>query len=167
MFADMIWVDIAIPVVIAVSALISLMRGFVREALSLAGWLAAFWVALSFSKNLADLFLGGISTPSLRIVAAFTLLFVVTLLLAALINHLACQLVKRTGLTGTDRLIGMIFGVVRGAVVVSVLVLLAGMTAMPQDPWWKKSLMVGHFQDMAMWMQTSVAPEIADGLSYK
>jgi len=167
MLADMIWVDIAIPVVIAVSSLISLMRGFVREALSLAGWLAAFWVALSFSKNLADLFLGGIAAPSLRIVVAFTLLFAVTLLLAALINYLAGQLVKRTGITVGDRLIGMIFGVVRGVVVVCVLVLLAGMTTMPQDPWWKKSLVIGHFQNLAVWMQARVAPEIADGLLYK
>lgn len=167
MFADLVWVDIAIPVIIAVSALLSLIRGFVREALSLAGWLAAFWIALNFAKNLADLFLSGISTPSLRIVVAFTLLFVVTLMLATLINHLARQLVKRTGLTSADRLIGVFFGVARGAVVISVLVLLAGLTTMPQDPWWKQSIMVGHFQDLAVWLQTSVAPEIADVLAYK
>lgn len=167
MFADMIWVDMVIPLIIAISALFSLIRGFVREALSLAGWLAAFWIALNFAKNLADLFLSAISTPSLRIVVAFTILFVVTLVLAALINHLACQLVKRTGLTGTDRMIGMIFGMVRGAVVVSVLVLLAGLTTMPQDPWWQKSMLIGHFQHLAVWLQTNIAPEIADGLLYK
>lgn len=167
MFANMVWVDIVIPVIIAISALFSLMRGFVREALSLVGWLAAFWIALTFAKNLADLFLGGIATPSLRIVVAFTILFVATLVLAALINHLASQLVKRTGLTGTDRMIGMIFGVVRGVVVVCVLVLLAGMTPMPQDPWWKESLMIGQFQHLAVWLQKSVAPEIAGGLAYK
>jgi membrane protein required for colicin V production len=160
----MIWVDIVIPVIIAISALLSLMRGFVREAFSLIGWLAAFWVALNFAKSLADLFLGSISVPSLRIVVAFTALFVVTLVLASLVNHLACQLVRRTGLTGTDRMVGMVFGVVRGAVVVSVLVLLAGFTAMPQDPWWQHSVMIGYFQDLAVWLRTNIAPEIPGSL---
>jgi membrane protein required for colicin V production len=159
----MIWVDIVIPGIIIISALFSLIRGFVREALSLIGWCAAFWVALNFANGLADLFLTGIAAPSLRIVVAFVILFVVTLVLAALVNHLACQLVKRTGLSGTDRMIGMVFGVARGAVVVSALVLLAGLTAMPQDPWWQESVMITYFQDLAVWLRSVVAPEISGG----
>lgn len=155
----MIWVDIVIPGIIAISALFSLMRGFVREALSLLGWLAAFWVALTFAKDLADLFLGGISLPSLRMVVAFTILFVVTLVLTALINHLASQLVKKTGLTGTDRMIGMIFGIARGVVVVAVLVMLAGFTTMPQDPWWHESVLIETFHELALWLRHTVAPE--------
>lgn len=162
----MIWVDVVIPGIIAISALFSLIRGFVREALSLIGWCAAFWVALNFSKSLADLFLTGIGAPSLRIVVAFVILFVITLVLAALLNHLACQLVKRTGLTSTDRMIGMIFGIARGAVVVSVLVLLAGLTAMPQDPWWRESVMIGYFQELALWLRNVVAPEIGGSSSF-
>lgn len=163
----MVWVDYLIPGIIAISAGLSLIRGFVREALSLVGWMTAFWIALNFSQVLADMFLGGISAPSLRIVVAFTILFVVTLVLAALVNRLAATLVKTTGLTGTDRMIGMLFGVVRGAVIVAVLVLLAGMTTMPQDPWWQESLMIGHFQDLAVWLQNTVAPEITGNLKLK
>lgn len=159
----MIWVDIVIPSIIAISALFSVMRGFVKEALSLAGWLAAFWIALAFSKDLADLFLTGISTPSLRMVVAFTILFVVTLVIAALINQFAAQLVKKTGLTGTDRMIGMIFGVVRGAVVVSVLVLLAGFTTMTQDAWWRESVLIDVFHELALWLRYTVAPELTAG----
>ncbi len=129
----MIWVDIVIPGIIVISALFSLLRGFVREALSLLGWMAAFWVALTFAKNLADVFLAGISVPSLRIVVAFTILFVVTLVLTALVNRFAGQLVKKTGLSGTDRMIGMIFGIARGVIVVSVLVLRGGLSSMAQD----------------------------------
>ena len=149
----MIWVDIVIAGIIVISVLFSLMRGFVREALSLAGWLASFWVALTFAGDLAEFFLSGISVPSLRITVAFTILFVLTLVIMALINKLASQLVKKSGLSGTDRMIGMIFGVVRGALIVSVLVLLAGFTAMPQDLWWQESVLIDVFHEFATWLR--------------
>jgi membrane protein required for colicin V production len=156
----MIWVDIVIPGIIAISALFSLMRGFVREALSLLGWVAAFWVALTFGKDVADLFLTGISTPSLRMVVAFTTLFVVMLVITAILNRLAGSLVSKTGLTGTDRMIGMIFGVGRGVLIVAVLVFLASMTTIPQDPWWQQSVLVDVFHKLALWLRYTVAPEL-------
>lgn len=159
----MIWVDIVIPGIIVISVLLGLMRGFVREALSLVGWLVAFWVALTFAQILAELFLGSISVPSLRIVVAFTILFVVTLILTALVNRLAGQLVRRTGLTGTDRMIGMVFGIARGVVLVSVLVFLAGHTTLAQDPWWQGSVMIGVFHELALWLRETVVPDITDG----
>ena len=157
----MIWVDIVITGIIVISALFSLMRGFVREALSLAGWLASFWVALTFSGDLAEFFLSGISVPSLRITVAFTILFVLTLVIMALINKLASQLVKKSGLSGTDRMIGMIFGVVRGALIVSVLVLLAGFTAMPQDLWWQESVLIDVFHEFATWLRYTLDLDVA------
>lgn len=162
----MIWVDFVIPGIIVISTLISLMRGFVREALSLIGWLAAFWVALSFSSGLAQEFLMSIGIPSVRMVVAFTVLFVVTLVLTAIVNRLAGQLVKRTGLTGTDRMIGMVFGLARGVVVVAVMVLLAGMTTLAQDPWWHESQLISVFEQLAFWLRDNVAPDIAGSLGY-
>lgn len=160
MRCNVVWVDIVIPGIIVISALFSLMRGFVREALSLVGWLAAFWIALTFSGDLAELFLTGISVPSLRVVVAFTILFVITLVVMAIINNLAGKLIKKSGLTGTDRMIGMIFGITRGALIVSVLVLLAGLTTMTQDPWWKDSVLIDVFHEFAIWLQQIVAPDI-------
>ncbi len=159
----MIWVDIVIAGIIVLSALFSLMRGFVREALSLAGWIASFWVALTFAGDLAESFLSGISVPSLRVAVAFTILFVLILVIMALINKLASQLIKKSGLTGTDRMIGMIFGVVRGALIVSVLVLLAGFTAMPQDPWWQESVLIDVFHEFAIWLRHTLDLDIAGG----
>ena len=69
----------------------------------------------------------------------------------------------RTGLTGTDRMIGMIFGIARGVVLVSVLVLLAGMTTMPQDPWWQQSVLIDVFHKLALWLRYTVAPELTGG----
>jgi len=156
----MIWVDIVIIGIIVISALFSLIRGFVREALSLVGWLASFWLALTFAGDVAEMFLSGVSTPSLRIVLAFTLLFVSTLVIMALINKLAGKLVKKSGLTGTDRMVGMVFGAVRGALIVSVMVLLAGFTAIPRDSWWQDSLMVDEFHGFAIWLRDAVAPDM-------
>ena len=156
----MIWIDIVITGTIVISALYSLMRGFVREALSLFGWVASFWLAVAFAGDLAESFLSGISVPSLRAAVAFTIIFVLTLVVMTLINKLASQLVKKTGLTGTDRMIGMVFGVLRGFLIVSVLVFLAGFTAMPQDPWWQESIFMDEFHEFALWLRQYVVPEI-------
>ena len=162
----MIWVDFVILAIIGVSVLISLMRGFTREALSLIGWVAAFWIALTFADNLEALLRDHIATPSLRIIAAFALLFVVTLLISSLASYLAIQLVKKTGLSGTDRMIGVVFGVVRGCVIVAVLVLLAGLTPLPQDAWWRHSLFLHYFQDLAVWIRGYLPPAIAGNIRY-
>ena len=90
-------------------------------------------------------------------------LFVVTLVITALVNRLAGTLVTKTGLTGTDRMIGMIFGVARGVIIVCVLVLLAGMTTIPQDPWWGESVLIDVFHKLALWLRYTVAPELTGG----
>ncbi len=142
------WLDIAILTIIALSALISVIRGFVREVLSLLVWIAAFWIGIRFSPQVAVYLEGYIASPTLQIGVAFTVLFVVTLLVGALVNYLAGQLVGRTGLTGTDRLIGIIFGVARGVVVVAVLLLAAGLTALPREPWWQESTLIPHIKPL-------------------
>jgi len=162
----MVWVDYAIIIIVSLSALISVLRGFVREALSLAAWVLAFWVAFTFHQNLASILAKYIETPSLQLISAFALLFVVTLIIAALINNLVGQLVKKTGLTGTDRMLGILFGVARGAVIVAILVLMAGLTQIPNDPWWKESVFIVHFQNMAIWLKSFLPDDIAANFSY-
>lgn len=156
---NIVWVDIVIPAVIIVSVLFGILRGFVREAFSLSGWLLAFWVGLSFAAPLAGRFLQVITAPSVRMVVAFTLLFVVTLVLAALVTRLMGHLVQRSGLTGTDRMVGMVFGAVRGIVIVAVLVLLGGMTTLPKDTWWRDSQLIGGFEKLAIWLRDNVVSD--------
>jgi membrane protein required for colicin V production len=160
------WVDITILGIITLSALISVLRGFVKEALSLAAWVLAFWVAFTFSKHLAQVYAGYISTPSVQMVAAFVTLFVITLILAAIVNYLVGKLVEKSGLTGTDRMLGVVFGVVRGAVIIAILVLLAGLTPVPKDPWWKQSTFIPHFQEFAVWMRGFLPPDIQKNFVY-
>jgi len=161
------WFDYGVLIVIAVSGIISLTRGFVREALALVAWAISIWVAISFSKTLAVMLEPFIVTPSIRLVAAFLLLFVACLLVMAVINHLVVKLVKTSGLTGTDRAIGILFGIVRGVFIVGILVFLAGLTPLPQDDWWDKSMFMPHFQDLATWMQGFLPADAAQYFSYQ
>ncbi len=162
----MIWVDILIIAIIAISAIISLIRGFVQEALSLATWIAAFALAWFFFRPLAVQLEPWIDVASIRLGVAYGIILLLVLLAGALVNHFMKTLVETTGLTGTDRLIGIFFGVVRGAVVVAILVLLAGLTPFPADSWWNESRLIPYFQEMAIWMKGYLPTDIAANFSY-
>jgi len=160
------WIDVVILALIALSAILSLFRGFVREAVALATWLIALWVAMAFYEDLATMLSQWISVPSAQKITAFAILFICVLLLGAIVNYLAGKIVDKTGLTGTDKLLGIVFGVARGGVIVAILVLLAGLTPLPQDPWWQDSQFLGYFQELAMWLRSYLPNEMADSISY-
>lgn len=162
----MAWVDYLIIGILVLSALISLLRGFVREAFSLAVWMLAFWVSWSFFRALAWRFEPWVETPTVRLALAFAVLMVVTLTVGGLVNYLIVQLVQRTGLSGTDRLVGMVFGLARGVLLVTVLVLLAGLTPMPQDPWWHESQLLPYFEELALWLRDLLPEDIAGRFQY-
>jgi membrane protein required for colicin V production len=162
----MIGVDYAILGILLISSFISLVRGFVKEALSLAGWIMAFWISLSFAVPLSKLLAASMEDPTLRLIIAFIVLFILTLIVSAVINFFASRLVQRTGLTGTDRFFGVIFGFLRGALLVSVLVLLAGLTTLPKEPWWDDSLMLFRFQAIAMWIRELLPADVAASFNF-
>lgn len=161
------WVDIVILVIIALSVGLSLMRGFVREALSLLGLVISFWVAITFSHNLGGLMEGWIDSATARQAVAFVTLLVITMIASALVNYLAGQLIKKTGLTSTDRMLGVIFGMARGVMVVAILVLLGGLfQSIPSEPWWQQSMLMIHFQDVAIWMRGFLPPDVARNIVF-
>ena len=162
----MAWIDIAIVALIVLSAVLSLFRGFVKEALALASWLMALWIAMIFYEQLASVLAQWISEPSIQKVAAFSILFISVLLVGAIVNYLASGLVAKTGLAGTDRMLGVVFGVARGAFIVAILVLFAGLTPMPQDAWWQDSRLLGYFQEFALWMRDYLPKDMAENISY-
>ena len=162
----MAWLDIGIVGILLVSTLISLVRGFVREAFSLAVWLVALWIAWNFFRELSDHLIPWIETPSLRLGAAFSILLMAALVIGGLVNFLVVQLVERTGISGTDRLIGMIFGFTRGVLLVAALVLLAGLTRFPGDPWWHESQLVSYFEELALWLRDLLPADIAERFHY-
>lgn len=163
----LIWPDYIFIAIITVSTLISLFRGFIRESFSLAGWILAVWVSIMFMNEMMLLIQPYLSLPpSILSMLAYAILFVTTLIAAALVTNIVSKIVDKTGLSGTDRSIGMLFGLARGAVIVSLLILLAGFTKIPQDPWWKESVLIPHFQQFAEHIKVYLPPDIAAKLHY-
>jgi len=158
----MIWIDYSIIGLILISSVIGLFRGFIKEAFSLVIWGVAIWVGLTFSRVFSGFIENLIKSPSARIIVAFIVLFLITLILGALISYLLGELVKKTGLTGSDRFAGMIFGITRGLIVISLLVMLAGLTPLPEDSWWKESVLIPPFQTLAIWLRDHVPLGMTD-----
>jgi membrane protein required for colicin V production len=147
----MVWIDYAILAIVGISALISLVRGFVKEAVSLIIWISAFFIASSFYANLSTL-LTNISDPLLRNAASITILFITTLILGALVNYLIGQLVSKTGLSGTDRVLGIVFGALRGVLVCSaVLFFMDAFTPASSSAWWQSSQLIPEFTLIVEW----------------
>ncbi|PHX49534.1 colicin V production CvpA [Pseudomonas syringae pv. syringae] len=149
-------VDWAILGIVAISALISLKRGFVKEALSLTTWIIAGVVAWMFGAGLSQYLVNYIETPSARVIASCTILFVATLLVGAMVNFLIGELIRVTGLSGTDRFLGMVFGAARGGLLVVVAVGLLSLGPVQQDQWWQQSRLVPQFLMVADWSKNLI-----------
>ena len=156
------WTDYIILGVLVLSVLVGLWRGLVSEVLALAIWIAAFWVARSFGPAVAQHFEHVIELPSARMIVGYGLCFVAVLILGALLRFVISKLVESTGLSGTDRLLGMLFGCARGVLLVALLVFLVGFTAFTRDPWWQQSVLVPQFQHVAAWLGQQVPPSVRD-----
>ena len=162
----MSWLDIVILIVIVLSALISLIRGFVKESISLVSWIVAGVVAFRYFSPMADLLEPFVSAPTIRGIAGFAVLFVSTLIIGAIINFIMSQLVSKTGLSGTDKALGIVFGGARGVLIVTMVVLLASLTPMPEAQWWQDSAMIGFFQQLAEWVKAIIPADAADKFSF-
>ncbi len=129
--------DYAVLGIIGFSVLLGMLRGFVREALDLAGWVVAFFVARAYGVQAAGMLAEYLPNESLRLVAGFLAVYLLTLLLASLLAIGLSEVVKKVGLGLPDRLFGLLFGCARGVLVVGILVLLGGMTSLPQRQEWQ------------------------------
>ncbi len=160
-------VDFIILAILLLSTGISFLRGFMREVLSLAAWVAAVWIAVVFTPQLSTLLLAQIANESFRLLVAFIGLFIATLIVGSFVNFFIGQLVRKTGFGGTDRMIGLIFGLARGGVIVAVLVLLVGLTQIPNEAWWQGSSLVHYFEPLAVWLASNFPADISTQFSSK
>lgn len=145
-------IDWIIVIVLGFSAIISLIRGFVKEALSLLMWVVAFIVAVSLSPRLEHLLAGWFGHETLRILVAFIGLFAATLIVGGLVNSLIVSLVAKAGLSPIDRLLGTVFGLLRGGILVlAVLLIIPLFIDVSDQQWWNDSALVPHFMKLEGW----------------
>lgn len=142
------WILLAIVVV---SCLFGLWRGFLKELISLASWVAAFFVARLFAPKLSYFLTILTDNTTFQLLIAFAVLFTATLVVGALINNVFSNLAQATGLSGTDQLFGMVFGLIRGVMVVVILVSLLSISPVSQDIWWRESQLIPHFLLLEEW----------------
>lgn len=162
----MSWLDFVILGIIVLSALISLVRGFVKESISLISWIVAGVLAFRYFSPMSELLEPYLSTPTIRNVTAFAILFVSSLIVGAIVNFIMSQLVSKTGLSGTDKALGVVFGGARGVLIVAMTVLLAGLTPMPEAQWWQDSAMVDFFQQLAEWIKGIIPADTVDKFGF-
>ena len=130
-------VDIAMVVVLLASAAVGLMRGFVKEVVSLVIWGAALFLGLAFGRPLGE-FIALDLGPKLPTVVGFLTVFVAVLIVGAIVQRLLRGLVQSAGLSGSDRTLGLVFGAVRGLAVV-VVGLIAIRPFAEEQAWWQES----------------------------
>ncbi len=152
--------DYVILAVILLSGLIGLFRGFFREALSLASWLIAAYVAFVLGPILAENLSEYVSTPSVRLAASYAALFLGVLIVGAVINYFVGKLVKSSGFAGTDKMLGLVFGAGRGVVIVLIFILLASVTVVSKDPWYQSSTVIEYFSPWAEKMKALLPEDI-------
>jgi membrane protein required for colicin V production len=152
------WFDYAIIVTLVLSIGVGLWRGFIGEVMALVCWVLAFWIAWMFGPVLAEQFSASISVPSVRVLLGYAICFVAVLIGGAIVSYLLRKLVSGSGLSGTDRLLGMVFGLVRGFALVVLVVLLMKFTPVVRDDWWRSSQMLPTFERSASWV-TSYLPD--------
>lgn len=164
--AALTWVDWAIIAIVGLSTLVSLWRGFTREAVSLLGWVAAFVAANLFASELASGLTEYISNITARYIAAWLLLFIGVLLVFGLVSMFLSQLVKATGLGATDRLLGTVFGFARGVVIVLVLVFLIRELLPPRDQvWLHQAQLMPQVDALMSWARQTLSHFDTDSLS--
>ena len=156
--------DYAVLTIIALSIILSVMRGLVREVLAILGWIAAFYVAMTYSTQLLPMMPTDIPTEPLRIMAAFLVLFLATLLVTSLLAIALSAILKKVGLGWLNRLLGVFFGVARGVLIVCIIVFLAGLTDAPKDARWRNAMFSAPIEAMVIamlpWVSTSIAKHV-------
>ena len=144
----MTYLDLGIIIIGVISILVGLMRGFVREVLSIITWVAAIWLGINFYAMVGEYFKGTIEVELFRNVAGFAAIFFTVLLICSLISYLVNKLITKTGIKGTDRVLGSVFGIFRGVLIVVLLLLIGRSINLQENDTWKESQLIGYFEPL-------------------
>ncbi|MDF1678602.1 MAG: CvpA family protein [Legionellaceae bacterium] len=150
--AHLHWVDYGIILILTLSVLTGLIRGFVRELIALCVWVTAIWVGYTYSPEVSPFLRGYLHDGALRTTISFILLLLVTLLVGGLVSTALSFILNRSPLKGTDRLLGMGFGLVRGTFIVALLIGVVNLTSLAKESEFKQSQLYGRFKPVSDWM---------------
>jgi membrane protein required for colicin V production len=162
----MTWFDYVVFAIVGLSVLLAAFRGVVRELAALAGWAAALILSGMFAQQLAQWLPGSLS-HMLRAVIAYLVIFLGVLLLSGVIGLLLAKLLRAAGLGFTDRAVGAVFGLVRGAVIVFVGVMLAGLTSLPKEPFWRQAALSGPVETAVLAAKPALPKDLAQRIRYR
>jgi len=162
----MTWFDYTVIAIVILSALLGYWRGLVYEILSLVGWVVAGIVARLFAAKAAPYMPAALGAEAVRTAAAFTLLFIGTLIIGGIVAWMLSKLFKWVGLGWLDSLLGVVFGVLRGVLVVLALVLLAGLTGFPKEPFWRDAALSKPLEKVALAAKDLLPENVAQRVHY-
>lgn len=151
-------VDILIIVVLLIPGLVGVMYGFLNIIFSIIAWVLAFGIAIKFSDSFSPLLEAYVDTLLIRNMLSFTGLFIISLMIFTALGYFIVKLLGRAGLTAADRILGFFLGLGLGGSIVTVVVFLAGFTALPAESWWKESILIEPFEHISAW-GTQFLPE--------
>jgi len=158
--------DLSVLLVVGVSSILGLLRGLLKELLSLVAYVLAFLAAVWWGADVAQWFVPWIDHVLMRTGVAYGVVFLVALLMVGLVNLAAGLLIQKTGLTPADRGLGLLFGLMRGLLVVFVAVALIGHTELPHEPWWQNAMLAGPSVTGVQALKTLMPPALAAWVPY-
>ncbi len=158
--------DYAVLAILALAAALAFWRGLIREAVALASWFIAFWLALVWAPPVERLLSGVVENATVRIVISYAGVFLGALIAGGLIGLAISKLAHFSGLGPIDRALGALFGMLKGSVLVLALVLLAGFTPLPKAPWWRDSVLAPPFTAVVLALRPWLPADLAAMLDY-
>ena len=157
---DVNYIDITIVVIILITALIGFMRGLVWMTTFIATWIVAGFLAFTYKDQLAAALPIKLGSDFAQTALAALLIFLGVLIVGAIINAILHKLIKSIGLGTFDRILGIGLGALLGALAISLLTMLLGLTELPKQEAWAKSKFVPKFQEAAAWIKSQVPEDI-------
>ncbi len=158
--------DFVLLAILAISVVLGLLRGLLKEVLSLVAYASAFLAAIWWGPTVSEWLTQWISQPFVSMALSYLGVFIVVLLAIGVINMTLASLLSKTGLTPADHGLGAMFGLLRGVLFVLVLVILAGYTPLPEEPWWKNAMFSKQVVSVVQQIKLRLPPPINEWLPY-
>ena len=161
----MTWFDYGVLIIIGLSLVWSVFRGFVRELVSVIGWIAGFIFAMAFTQPLAAQFPPSLG-PFLSPLLAFLAILLGTWIVSGLIGVVLSRVIQAAGLGWADRLLGALFGLLRGLIIVLILVMLGGLTPLPKEPFWREAVLAAPLESAALLARSALPQGLAERIRF-